>query len=170
VSFPVRSHAGASSGFPSRLKRMMLLRAIGALRLPYNDQRLLWEALFWNVSARLGLWILSFRKLRSWLRRLARVGPQRDLDFDPERLAWAVGASSCLVPFSTCLNRALALQMMLGRRGIPAVLRIGVKNDGEEPLEAHAWIELEGREFLGGPGRKQFAAMDDLAGGGLTRG
>ncbi len=40
----------------------------------------------------------------------------------------------------TCLRRALCLRWLLGRRGIPSRLRIGVQRDGG-PLEAHAWLE-----------------------------
>ena len=42
-----------------------------------------------------------------------------------------------------CLPRALALQRLLRRRGIPASLRIGVSRDGGR-FAAHAWIEVAG--------------------------
>lgn len=42
-----------------------------------------------------------------------------------------------------CLPQALVLQDLLHRRGLAAELRIGVL-PGSNPLQAHAWVELEG--------------------------
>ena len=44
----------------------------------------------------------------------------------------------------TCLPRALTLQWMLGRRGIPTQLCIGI-NRSSTGMLAHAWVELAGR-------------------------
>lgn len=43
----------------------------------------------------------------------------------------------------TCLEESLALWWLLGRQGIAAELRIGVRKQGEK-FEAHAWVEREG--------------------------
>ena len=40
----------------------------------------------------------------------------------------------------TCLERVIALQKILGRRGLPAHLCIGVGIDREQ-FDAHAWLE-----------------------------
>ena len=40
-----------------------------------------------------------------------------------------------------CLPRALAIFVLLRRRGVPATLRIGVKR---YPFGAHAWVECRG--------------------------
>jgi len=44
----------------------------------------------------------------------------------------------------TCLRRSLVLQRMLGRRSIPAELRLGVRKE-EGQLKAHAWLEYQGQ-------------------------
>jgi hypothetical protein len=47
-------------------------------------------------------------------------------------------------PFGhTCMHRSLALQRVLGRRGIAATLQIGT---GRRPLlfPGHAWLEVDG--------------------------
>jgi hypothetical protein len=44
---------------------------------------------------------------------------------------------------STCLECSLALWWLLARQGIAALLRIGVRKDGEK-FAAHAWVEHEG--------------------------
>lgn len=51
--------------------------------------------------------------------------------------------------FGNCLNRPLATQVLLGRRGQQVNLRIGVKRDAGGEFKAHAWSESEGRIVLG---------------------
>lgn len=57
------------------------------------------------------------------------------------------------VPFrAVCLQRGLALQWMLRRRGVDAVLHYGVqmKPEGEE-IAAHVWVSVDGEVLLGAP-------------------
>ena len=44
-----------------------------------------------------------------------------------------------------CLTRSLVLTALLARRGIPAMVVIGVCPD---PFAAHAWVEYRGRPLL----------------------
>lgn len=45
----------------------------------------------------------------------------------------------------SCLVRALALAELLARAGVPgSLIRLGVRRDGEA-MDAHAWVELDGR-------------------------
>ena len=45
----------------------------------------------------------------------------------------------------SCLVRTLALTELLERAGVPgACIRVGVRRDGDT-LDAHAWVELDGR-------------------------
>lgn len=62
-----------------------------------------------------------------------------------ERYAhWLEVASRHHVVRARCLHRSLALHASLLERGLPTVLRIGVrKEDGK--LQAHAWVELAGK-------------------------
>jgi hypothetical protein len=41
------------------------------------------------------------------------------------------------------LDQSLALWWLLGRQGIPSVVRIGTRKISEK-FEAHAWVECEG--------------------------
>ena len=66
-----------------------------------------------------------------------------------DRIPWAVEVASRYVPFATCLTRALAVQMLFTREGYPAHLCIGVAKSKEYRLEAHAWVESEGRIVTG---------------------
>jgi Transglutaminase-like superfamily len=44
---------------------------------------------------------------------------------------------------ANCLERSLVLWWLLARRGVPAELRIGARNQAGS-FEAHAWVESEG--------------------------
>ena len=45
-----------------------------------------------------------------------------------------------------CLRQALALQALLGEKGIPTELRFGARKTANQFL-AHAWLEYEGRSI-----------------------
>lgn len=111
------------------------------------------RAAVWLPAVDLALRTVGFSVVRRWLRRLAsprkgRAGYSAGASSEAERvetLAWAVAAASAhhLYPMR-CLPRSLVLQTLLAREGIPAELRIGVRRE-DGRLEAHAWVEHEGR-------------------------
>jgi hypothetical protein len=68
----------------------------------------------------------------------------------PERIAWAVRVARRYVPAATCLSQALAVRTLFRRQGYPAQLRIGVTKGERGQLEAHAWVESEGKIVIGG--------------------
>jgi len=45
-----------------------------------------------------------------------------------------------------CLRQALALQVLLGKKGIPTELRFGARKTADQFL-AHAWLEYEGKSI-----------------------
>lgn len=63
------------------------------------------------------------------------------------------------VPRATCLTQALALQAMLGRAGTPSELRIGVARGKETEVDAHAWLECEGRVVIGDGQLERYVPM-----------
>lgn len=68
-----------------------------------------------------------------------------------KRVVWAVSAASRRLPRTgNCLAEALATQVMLGRRGYAAALRIGVARNGKGEFIAHAWLEADGKVLIGG--------------------
>ena len=79
-----------------------------------------------------------------------------------DELAWAVEAASRYVPRATCLVQALALQALCARRGQATALRIGVAHGERRELEAHAWLEGEGRILIGSRGSTGFAPLSGL--------
>jgi hypothetical protein len=66
------------------------------------------------------------------------------------RLVWSIRRASRLVPRATCLTQALALQVLLGRRGYASEIRVGVRRDEEGQFAAHAWLVGADRVLIGG--------------------
>lgn len=118
---------------------------------PQECRRLLIPAFFLVLGIRLLLWVLPFTALQKVLKSLhPREPPPASYDMPPARIAWAVTVASRYVPRATCLVRALATQVLLGRAGRSSILHIGVMKGDRTPIEAHAWIEAEGRIIIGG--------------------
>lgn len=119
-------------------------------RLTGSERRSAIAALTALTLVRLTLAALGFRRTQALLSRHAAVRgaapaatvPDRET---AERIARAVdrAAGFGFLPPS-CLPRSLTLWWLLQRQGLPAELRIGVRR-AEDRLEAHAWVEREGR-------------------------
>ena len=125
------------------------------LKLPPEDRRLLTRAIVLHAGIRLGLRLLPVPILRRMLAEKGCAAPARERPSDlreVERITWAVGVASRVRPVTgTCLSQALAVQVLLGRKGYPARLRIGVARREGEGLQAHAWVEShDGRIVMGG--------------------
>lgn len=96
------------------------------------------------------LHLLGFKRTRDLLARLAPTPADQDriaaapTADEARRIAGLVGIAAHHGPYrATCLRQSLALWWLLRRRGIPAVLRIGVHKDAGD-LQAHAWVEHSG--------------------------
>lgn len=115
-------------------------------------------ALLWLV--RLVLWALPFQRVQQLTGALARPLIQGG---DAAALAWAIEAASRWAAAPSCLVRALAAQLMLSWRGLTHTLYIGVARGASGRLEAHAWLEHEGRVLVGGlPDLARFTPLDRL--------
>jgi hypothetical protein len=115
------------------------------------DRRLLAEAGLLLVLSRIGLWLLPYPTLRRALDRVSPSGPEAPREA-ADRVAWAVNAVARRLPGMTCLVQSLTAHALLHRRGYRADLRIGVHeraSSAARPLEAHAWVECEGRVVVG---------------------
>jgi len=122
-------------------------------RLHPAERRLLLQSLAWLLPIRVGLSLLPFGMVLR-LQRKARAANGHEARADPEavdRITRAVVRASRLVPGSRCLAQALAAQILLGRRGHAAELRIGVARAPTGKLLAHAWLEEGGRAIFERP-------------------
>ena len=67
-------------------------------------------------------------------------------------VGYAVSRVARLLPWHpTCLPQALAVRMMLRRRGVACVSHLGVFQT--QPVKAHAWVTVNGAIVQGGPVR-----------------
>jgi hypothetical protein len=122
---------------------MRTLRRWRGLTAPRRS--LLPHALLVVIGVRLGLFLLPFGVLQRLL-GLARRRVANAYDTCTEMdIAWCVERASRFVPGATCLTQALATDLLLVRGGIAASLLIGVRRSDRAALEAHAWVEIDGR-------------------------
>src|SRR2546427_3806445 len=124
-----------------RLRKFLALHPI--------EQRLLVKAALLLGVIRLGLRLLPFRTLW-WLLNHAPIGLPA-AKFNPDRIAWAVTVTSPYVlGVRPCLTQALAAQLLLVRRGFSARLHLGVARGEQGQVQAHAWVEADGKVVIGG--------------------
>ena len=122
------------------------------LSLMPSDRRLLVSAALLLGAIRLGLWLLPFQTWRHLLVSRAkttpelRAGEQASLN----RVVWDVTVASRYMPGVKCLARALATKVLLAHQGYISELRLGVTKSEEGQLDAHAWVESQGRIVIGG--------------------
>jgi len=123
------------------------------LSLRPRDRALLINATLLLAIAKLGLRLLPFQTLRRLLSKLERAEtpPQFASPALPlQKIVWAVEVASRYIPGGEkCLPRALVAHNLLVRQGFAAQLRIGVAKDAQGQLEAHAWVESQGKVAIG---------------------
>jgi hypothetical protein len=119
-----------------------LRRVASFLALPAHDGLLLLKALSTVVTVRVGLKLFSIDRLRAWARRFGTGTTSID------RLAWSVRLAARLLPGTTCLGSAFALQRLLSAEGHASELHVGVARQAEN-FAAHAWLTCDGRILVG---------------------
>ena len=133
------SRSGTNSGGP-----------IGKfLRLDPDERRRLLRAVRLLCVLRAALWVVPFAKVRGAVERSARKCRPSSRRPSVDEVVWTVKVGSRYVPRATCLTQALAARVMLAREGYDNTLRIGVARGERGQLQAHAWVEYEGRVVIG---------------------
>ena len=128
-----------------------------------------WEEVFLAIEALVSLMAFSLAIRLLPFRQIARLcglstaGSNTPLAESSgpleERVGWAVAAAGRRrKPAFSCLAQALTGAMMLKRRGIPAVVYLGVDRS-RMPIQAHAWLQCGNRILTGEAGREQFRAV-----------
>ena len=118
-------------------------------RLCPRERRLLLSAAVMVAVVRAGLWVVPFTRLRETLKRFVWRMEKRRRPVSVERVVWTVQVASRYVPAATCLTQALAAQVLLGREGYESSLRLGVARGERGKLQAHAWVECQGKVVIG---------------------
>lgn len=117
----------------------------------------------WWLLARCWALLLAFDWGLRWLpfprvqaaaarggRKATPPGREAEEVIEHTRCLLEIAARHHLYPM-TCLRQALALQWLLGQRGVVTELRLGVRGD-HEGIEAHAWLEYAGLPIGGATG------------------
>lgn len=79
----------------------------------------------------------------------------------PDDVVWAIESMARRLPWRTvCIDKGIAAQRMLRRRGMDATLHYGIGTHAEEgDLKAHVWVTLDGAAVIGGPEAADFAEV-----------
>ena len=127
----------ASSSLGRKLQKWRELNA--------GERSQLAQLVFLLPSVWLGLRVFGFNRARRWaefaLPPTAPVSAENLQDAEQVALLASVAARNGLYQ-ANCLHQSLALCRMLRKRGLPALIRIGVKPH-TGPFQAHAWVELD---------------------------
>lgn len=122
-------------------------------QIPAKDRRFLIKVASLVALIRAGLWLFSFNTVRGWVEKLGRPILPVEEAAAPRvinRIVTAVKITSTYIPQATCLTQALATQVLVSRRGLPTILRIGVAKSTAGVFEAHAWVEYQDQIIIGG--------------------
>lgn len=131
------------------------------------DRRLLMRAAMALVTARIAVRTMPLRTARKAVLRSQKL---RSALLSPppiERVVWAVETAGRAIPgASNCLVQALAAEAILMRAGYRCDLRIGVAKDGDQGLDAHAWLENgDGEVLIGRYNLSRYRPLAPEAGG-----
>jgi hypothetical protein len=100
-----------------------------------------------------------FRVWREWLEPRPGLPPAPPSPSDApsaDEIAWSVEVARRWVPGRyQCLPSAYAAHLLLHHYGHASIIHVGVSRDATGKVEAHAWVECEGRTLIG--------AIEDLA-------
>ena len=131
------------------LRAIFMSRLRKFFRLPRSERWLLVKTALLLGAIRIGLRSLSFQSLKQLLDSVSKSRTAGE--FSSDRIVWAViAASRYVLGDKPCLTQALAVKLLLKRRGYPACLRIGVAREEGGKLQAHAWVESRDRVVVGG--------------------
>lgn len=133
------------------------------LRLPARERFLYIHTWLLLFRIRLMLWVLPYRRWRQIAAQMIYIEHERQLERPQiDQLTRAVKVMSRYVPHASCLTQAIAAQTLLANQGQHSQLRVGVTQNGGK-LEAHAWVQVDGRIVIGGRERvAHFSAMPTL--------
>lgn len=105
------------------------------------------------LAIHLGVRLIGLARVRRVLRRLppGDAPPAADIALIVEHTRLRMRLVKIRLPWcGNCLSRSLAIWFLLRRQRIDSALRIGamMKDSG---LEAHAWVEFDGKPVNAGP-------------------
>jgi transglutaminase superfamily protein len=135
-----------------------------ARELSAADWLMILQSAGWFAVVELGLRLLPLRKVVRILQGRRRAARTTNSRISAERASRCVDLAARLDPGrATCLKKSLVLYALLRRRGLEVELFIGAAKAGGK-LDAHAWLEHQGRVITGGPATERYAPLWSLVG------
>lgn len=127
-------------------------RLLRFFQLSYQDKRL--YCVTWALlnAVRLGLWGMNFKALQSQLNHLSKKNQTPSLSSTDlfSKLVRVINVSCRYSPGQAkCLARALTFKVLITWYGYTGDLYIGVAKPNQGGLDAHAWVEYQGRVVIG---------------------
>lgn len=121
-------------------------------KLNRGGKKLFLQAYILILMIRLGLYILPFQRLQSLI--LKAEGLKFVSMMVPDATVRAIALSversaKYSIGNPLCLAKALATVVLMSIYGFPYQINIGVAKGKSDNLEAHAWVESEGRVIVG---------------------
>lgn len=120
------------------------------LLLPFYEKRFVFQAFYYLVVYSVYLKISSLDNL---LKKVTNKSQflllYSDKKISVNRISRLIVVVSSFIPFSTCLSRALAGQLLFARQGWKTSLHFGVRNSNDTSLEAHSWLCYNDKIILG---------------------
>lgn len=120
------------------------------LALPGREKALFCFALYLLAAYRIRLQVTSTQQLFNRVQRLSRERYAPESSPVPsQRIARLLNVAASFTPYSTCLSKALAGQILFAVNGHKTRLHIGVATDAQQKFEAHAWLSLDDTILIG---------------------
>ena len=145
----------------------MLRKFMSFIRLPWPEKCLFTQAYCLTGMVRLAVLLLPFRWLSPLLGQHMLESPEQEEEVTLEaarQVGWAVETVSRHTPWaSKCLVQAIVGKILLRQRGISNTLYLGVGQEDEKGLVAHAWLRSGGLILTGGQDRERFAIVGKFA-------
>lgn len=152
------------------MTRILLQRLNNWRHLPLRVQLLLLPSWGMLGVARLAVLLLPFRFIARWLGPEAGVTPFTPLLSEQQAtLARDIGRSvevaARYTPWdSLCQPQALVARFWLTRFGIPCIINYGLRKNGSNGLDAHAWVCAGPVAVTGGNAYGEFVVVRSFIG------
>ena len=99
--------------------------------------------------------LLSFENI---IKRIKKIRLSNHVNLEPFKLVILSNKLLDLYKIKSCFLRSIIIYRVLKNNGISSKLHIGVKRNQE--LEAHAWVELEGKFLDSDKGYQTFTVIE----------
>lgn len=117
-------------------------------KLSKQERLLFLEAVFFLFAAKITLLIFSFKRIVTFISKKEVIGDKTNRSILPLIKQALARANRISFWKNKCIVQSLAARWMLQRRNIKSELSLGVKQNSNKKLMAHAWIKVDDFEIV----------------------